>query len=112
MIRIVGTEIEIDRARKIIRNGTREYIYSGQHYIPVKFRLFEALLMSAPNGATLKELVDIIYRDCPDGGPLSGREGIDVMFTQIYTRAHLKNLNLRLLKNRHPDGMRYSLIPE
>jgi len=112
MIRIVGTGIEIDRARKIIRNGMREYAYSGHRSTPVKFNLFEALILSAPFGATSRELCDIVYRDCLDGGSLSGSEGIEVMMVAPHTKAQLKNLNLRLLKNRHPDGMRYSLVPE
>lgn len=77
MIRYRG--VEIDRKRRTIsHNGRIIYFLTRER---VGFSLLCALLLSGPQ--TLLNLVDLVYDDRDDGGPLDAKGCIDVTLHRL-----------------------------
>lgn len=67
---------------------------------PVGQRIFDALC-SNPYGLTSRQLVDIVYRDDPDGGPLSDRNAIDVRIVHMNRMWRRRGVGLRIRSRGH-----------
>lgn len=72
----------------------------------VSFRLVQHLLLAG--GKTTRELFDMIYSDCPDGGPLHGHEIIQVVMCRL--GPDLEALKLRLRSAKDSGLTRYWLV--
>ena len=83
--------IAIDRLKRTIAHDGNAIHLSG-----LRFRLVSALLLGGP--ISKETLFDLLYDDREDGGPLSGRELISVLLSQIKSR--LARIGLEL----HADG--------
>lgn len=75
---------------------------------PNEKRMWRALLLGG--GLTRDRLIDIIYGDDPEGGPLRARNVIDVRLAQWKPR--FKALGLRLHKEKRGGQMHLELVPD
>ena len=72
-----------------------------------KFRLLCALLLAGPKNTD--ELFAIVYRDDPDGGPLSGKEIID---QQVYwLKEQVRDIGLEVRSSRFLSRVTYWVAP-
>jgi hypothetical protein len=72
-----------------------------------KFRLLCALLLAGPKNAV--ELLDIVYHNDPDGGPLTGREVIGQQIYQL--KGQICDIGLEVRSSRHHARLRYWVAP-
>jgi len=74
---------------------------------PISERLFDALC-THPYGLTSKELVEKMYFDREDGGPLTAAESISVRVCYINKRFERLGISLRIRGHGGP-GSRYQI---
>jgi hypothetical protein len=100
MIRHNG--ITIDRKWQRVEHRGKERRFGW-----AKFKVLCALLMAGPKNAD--ELFAIVYRDDPDGGPLTGREVID---THVWwLKEHIRDIGLELRSVRRNGRVIYWVAP-
>lgn len=66
--------IVIDFANKAFwRNGHMIFRKNNVSSTPVKFRILAALLVASPRPVSFNDLMEFVYGDTEDGGPLTAR---------------------------------------
>jgi hypothetical protein len=99
-------QIEICNVKMTIRNGER---FMENFGAPVRFKAFKHLLLADYNGLSRERIFDLIYTDCPDGGPLAGWHMIDVRLWQW--RDRIKALDVEIKRQKRGGEMFMRMVP-
>lgn len=108
MIRHNG--IEIDRVRQIIHHGNLKRRFSrariGGH-APVMFKMWEALILG---DCTREQLFNLLYGDCPEGGPVNGYNILNVRVSA--QQKAFAAMGLKWVSEKRGGIAHWSLVPD
>ncbi len=104
MIRHNGIEVERSRRGFIVRYCKR--VETFERY--AEKRLMHALILGG--GLTRDCLFDLMYGHDPDGGPLKGRNLIDVRLAQWKPR--LEKMGLKIHREKRGGKMHLEIVPD
>jgi hypothetical protein len=73
----------------------KKYLPFYRNQVPVMGRIFDALC-EHPYGLSIRELVDFVYSDDPDGGPSWANNSINVTICRFNAHAKKEKLGVRI----------------
>jgi hypothetical protein len=84
-------------------------LLDGAYFTPHQSRIFEIVVRAGSSGIGSDDLFDALYRDDPDGGPLSGRKSMYTTIGALNRKLAHHGLRLRATPNGRRTAWNYVL---